>query len=106
MAGMDPSVYNNAMKTNTTLAPSAAAVLDRLLEPLARSLTPPAARALVGFRIGREDRARVAFLAEKCNDGLLTPSERQEYEAYVRGGDFITILQSKARRFLKQTRKP
>lgn len=79
--------------------------MDRLLEPLTRKLTPAAARALVDFRIDPLDQARIAELAEKCNDGLLTPRERQEYEEYVRGGDLITILQSKARQFLKKSRK-
>ncbi len=93
------------MKTDTISAHSASAVLDRLLEPLARSLTPAAARAVVDFRLDREDQTRIAELAQKCQEGVLTTKERQEYEAYVRTGDLITILQSKARRLLKKTRK-
>ena len=91
------------MKT-TTLPFTETAVLDRVLDPLSRSLTPAAARSLVNFKAGPEIQARVAELAEKCNEGELTPHERAEYEAYVRVGDLIAILQSKARRFLK-TRK-
>jgi hypothetical protein len=55
-------------------------VLDRLLQPLALNLTPAAARSLVNFRIAAEDRARIAELAEKCNEGELIANERQEYE--------------------------
>jgi hypothetical protein len=91
--------YNEAMKSVTSY------VLDRLLEPLALKLTPAVARELVNFRIDATDQARIADLGQKCNDGLLTSSERQEYEEYIRVGDFITILQSKARRILKKTRK-
>jgi len=80
-------------------------VLDRLLEPLARSLTPAGARALVKFRADAATRAHIADLAEKCNDGQLTPRERAEYEAYVRAIDLIAILQSKARRLLAKSRK-
>ena len=76
-------------------------VLDRLLDPLTRSLTPAAARALVGFRVDAADQARIAELAEKCNEGELNAKERAEYKAYVRAGDFIAMLQSKARRLLK-----
>ena len=44
-------------------------------------------------------------MADKCNEGQLSPEERAEYEALVRAIDFITILQSKARRRLAKTRK-
>jgi hypothetical protein len=79
--------------------------LDRLLEPLARALTPAAARALVNFRADSETQARIAELAEKCNEGQLTVQERQEYEAFVRAIDLVAILQSKARRLLARSRK-
>ncbi len=79
--------------------------LDRLLEPLARSLTPAAARALVNFRADRETQVLISDLADKCNEGRLTRQERQEYEAFVRAIDLIAILQSKARRLLAKNRK-
>jgi hypothetical protein len=44
-------------------------------------------------------------LAEKCNEGELTPPERREYEGYVRAIDFISILQAKARKALMKRRK-
>jgi hypothetical protein len=80
-------------------------VLDRLLDPLACSLTPAAARALVDFRADPATQARVAELAKKCNEGQLTDTERAEYQAYVRDIDFIAILQSKARQLLGKSRK-
>jgi hypothetical protein len=95
------------MKTET-LPPTAnvaAIALNRLLDPLARSLTPAAARALVRFRIDTATQSRIAELAEKCNEGELTRVERAEYEAYVHVGDLISFLQSRARRLLK-SRKP
>ena len=79
--------------------------LDRLLDPLARSLSPAAARAIVNFRADAATQAHIAKLAEKCNEGQLAPHERAEYEAYVRGIDLITILQSKAHRLLGSSRK-
>jgi hypothetical protein len=80
-------------------------VLDRLLDPLARRLTPAAARAMVGFRADPATQAHITELADKCNEGRLTARERAEYEAYVRAIDLIAILQSKARRLLAKTRK-
>ncbi|MBY0522119.1 MAG: hypothetical protein K2R98_01900 [Gemmataceae bacterium] len=80
---------------------SGAAVLDRILDPLAESLTPAAARALVKFRADPATQARIAMLADKCNAGSLSAKERAEYEAYVGAIDLVAILQSKARRVLK-----
>jgi hypothetical protein len=79
--------------------------LDRILDSFTRCLTPAAARAVVAFRADEVTQARIAELAERCNEGRLTAQERSEYEAYVRGIDLIAILQSKARRFLAQSRK-
>lgn len=50
--------------------------------------------------------ARVTELAEKCNQGLLTPVEQKEYETYVHVGNLIAILQAKARLYLKRQTQP
>jgi hypothetical protein len=72
-------------------------VLDRLLEPVSSSLNEEAARKLVGLKADRKTQALVAKLARKCNEGELTPEERAEYEFYVMAGEFIAVLQAKAR---------
>ena len=72
-------------------------VLDRLLDPVVRCLTAKAARELVGLRADAESQARVRELAEKCNEGALSPKERDEYAAYVMAADIVAILQAKAR---------
>ncbi|MFO0969156.1 MAG: hypothetical protein U0793_26680 [Gemmataceae bacterium] len=56
------------------------AILDRILDPVTSSLNEEAARKLIGLKADRKAQARVAKLAEKCNEGELTPRERQEYE--------------------------
>jgi uncharacterized protein YnzC (UPF0291/DUF896 family) len=45
--------------------------------------------------------ARIEDLARKSAEGTLSDSESQEYEALVSAGTFIAILQSHARRLLK-----
>lgn len=75
-------------------------VLGRILEPVSESLNDEAARKLVGLRADRKVAARVAKLARKCNEGELTEEERNEYEMYVLAGEFIAILQAKARAIL------
>lgn len=77
-------------------------MLDRLLDPVTRCLTPESARALVELRADEAARHRIAELAEKCNEGRLTSEERQEYETYVHVGNLIAILQAKARLLLKR----
>src|ERR1700730_16509540 len=84
-------VYNRGMDHESTTA-----ALDRLLHPLAQSLPPEAARAIADFRADPETQARIDELADKCNEGQLSPAERQEDEAYVEAIDFIAILQDQA----------
>ncbi len=84
-----------SMKTNP-------AILDRLVEPVVRTLTPKVARALVQLRADTAFQARMDELAQKCNDGELSPEEKDEYETSVRFGNFIAILQAKARSLLKR----
>jgi hypothetical protein len=80
-----------------------APVLDRLLEPLGRILTPEVAAKLVKLRFDAKAQARIDKLARKCNEGELTDDERREYETYVHAIDFIAILQAKARSLLKRS---
>ena len=75
-------------------------ILDRLLEPVSRCLTPEAARQLVALRADPQFQERLDVLADRCTEGLLTPEEREEYETYVRAIHIIAILQAKARKLL------
>ncbi len=75
--------------------------LDALFEPLSRCLDTESARRIAEFRIDSGVQARVDLLAEKANQGELTPDDRAEYEAFINASDFISILKLKARRQLK-----
>jgi hypothetical protein len=44
---------------------------------------------------------RIEELADKCTEGELTPEER-DIEAMIRVGNFVAILQAKARRLLAE----
>ena len=80
----------------------AGAVLEEMLEPLSRCFGLETARALARFQVNERAQARVEELAQKCDEGQLTPDERDEYEAYVQASTVIGILQAKARRFLTE----
>ena len=49
-----------------------------------------------------EMQGRIEDLADKCTEGRLTPEERDEYEALIPVGNFVAILQAKARRLLAE----
>ncbi len=80
------------------------AVLDEMLEPVSRCFGLETARALAGLCVTERTQARVDELAEKCNEGQLTPEEHAEYEAYVQASTLIGILQAKARRVLARAK--
>ncbi len=72
-------------------------LVDRLLEPLSRCFQGGGEAALLNLRADPTLQARIDELADRCDDGALTPEERVEYETYVRFGNFVAILQAKAR---------
>ena len=87
------------MAIDTT--PSEGTLLDGLLEPFGACLTPEVARKLVDLQVSETVLARVEELADKCNEGTLTPDEHAEYESYVHVNHVMTMLKAKARKFLQ-----
>ncbi len=86
----------------TTLAPtSEMAILRRVVDPEQPFLTADAARALLRLEFSASDRARMNKLAAKNRAGRLTAAESDELDNYIRVGQTLGILQSKARRSLK-----
>ena len=79
---------------------SPTAVFDEILEPVTRAFSRDVAEALVNLKASQPAQERISELAEKCNEGLLTPAERAEYESYVSAVDLISVLQAKARLWL------
>jgi hypothetical protein len=73
------------------------AILDKMLEPVARCFTPAVAGQVAELRADPVIQARIDELAAQCNEGELTPEEQHEYGAYVEAIDLIGLLQSKAR---------
>ena len=48
------------------------------------------------------DHARMAELAAKSNDGVVTPAERREIESYALVDDVLSMLKAKARLSLRK----
>lgn len=76
--------------------------LERVLAAVGQCLDRPSAEALLRLRADPELRARIEALADKSTESELTPEEREEYEALIRVGQFVALLQASARRLLAQ----
>jgi len=90
-------VYLHKWITNSDL-------LGRLLDPVGSALSAEAARRLVDLRADAEAQEKMNDLADRANDGQLTPGERSEYESLIAAANVIAVLQAKAREVLSETR--
>jgi hypothetical protein len=74
---------------------------DRILDPVTDCFTPQVARRLADLRAGPETKSRLDLLADKANEGQLTPEEEIEYKQSIDAIDVLAILQAKARAYLR-----
>jgi hypothetical protein len=58
------------------------------------------ASALLELRADSEPEVHIGDLRRKANDGILTRAKDEEYKDLVEAIDLISIMQSKAHRFL------
>jgi hypothetical protein len=77
------------------------AMLEQLAELDTRGLSPETARTYLKLGFRRSHRTRVDTLSAKAQRGALTPAEGQELDEFIRVGNLLAILQSKARQALK-----
>jgi len=72
--------------------------LERFVEHLTRGFTLELAKHFAELpQPNPEFQARLDELAEKANQGSLSPAERGEYDKYVEYMDFVALLRLKAR---------
>lgn len=77
--------------------PSEADILGQVIAPDQPTLSEPSARAIIDLRFNEQAISRMNELAEKNRQGQLTASERTELENYQRVGNFLNLMQAKAR---------
>ncbi|MEO7317958.1 MAG: hypothetical protein ABIZ56_03105 [Chthoniobacteraceae bacterium] len=77
-------------------------IIESLLDPVSRCFTMETAQALSQLKTDEVVSRRIRELAEKANEGLLSESERRDYETCVHVGNVVAILQAKARLHLRQ----
>lgn len=66
------------------------------------AFTPEVAQKIADLGTDPLLQARVDALAEKANEGQLTADEEAEYRSIIQAADVVSIMQLKARRFLKR----
>lgn len=75
--------------------------MESMLASVTENMEASALKALVEMRASAEAAERMRWLAERANEGLLTEEERHEYDSAISFGNFLGLLQSKARLKLK-----
>ena len=90
------------MRSETSTV-SEVAIFGRLIERNESHLAPEVARYLLALDFRGPDRDRMNELAEKAREGHLTREEDVELNSYIQVGNLLAILQSKARKSLRDT---
>ena len=80
---------------------SASTLLERMVDPIGKALTPDAARAILAVHADDETQERIDKLADRCTDGNLTAEERAEYQEFVSLFNLLALLQVRARSVLE-----
>jgi hypothetical protein len=73
------------------------AILARVIAPGVPGLSPSVATELLKWGFDESDKQRMAELAAKARQGILTPAERTEAESFERVSSFLGLVKSKAR---------
>jgi hypothetical protein len=78
-------------------------ILARVIEADQSEMTPDVARYLLSMRLPRADSDRLDELSAKARAGTLTDQEAAELDSYLHIGSLLAVMQSRARRLLKNT---
>jgi hypothetical protein len=82
-----------------------AAILARLVQRGEAKLSQGAAEYLLSMRFDDDEIARMNELSELARQGTLSPEEERELDSYIHVGNLLGIMQSKARRALRDLAK-
>ena len=86
--------YNSSM-TISSIVENESSIIERLV------LSPTSAAALLSVKLSDSDEQRMQELMGKNNKGTITEDERTEMKSYRRFGNFLAIVQAKARELLQ-----
>ncbi|PWU10593.1 MAG: hypothetical protein C5B50_25335 [Verrucomicrobia bacterium] len=72
-------------------------ILKEVIAPERAELPEEAARSILSLRFSERARQRIQKLLQANNHGKLASEERAELDKYLRVGQFLDLLQAKAR---------
>lgn len=72
-------------------------ILREVVAPDRPDLSQEAAKSILALRFSKASRARIRRLLDENNRGVLSPTGQVELEKYLRVGQFLDLLQAKAR---------
>lgn len=87
--------------TSTQTDASEVSILNRILRPEEPTFSPEGAQDILSLSFSEGDKQRMRELSAKARAGTLTSEEDAEAGRYELLGHLLGILQSKARRSLK-----
>lgn len=91
------------MSSSVVTSNTEAAILARVIEFDPAAITPDVARYLLSMQLPRADEERVNELSAKARAGSLSGGESQELDSYLHIGWLLAVIQSRARRLLKNS---
>ena len=95
-------LYTSVMES--TLSPiTEAEILAQVVSPEEPDLPPEVASAILRLAFGGTALTKMRELVEKNNRGLLDAAEQAAMEKYLRVGQFLDLMQAKARLSLRHS---
>ena len=77
-------------------------ILEQVVMSDQPGMSPESAHAILNLGFDQAAKSRMDELAVKNRQGALTQFERKEMENYLRVGNFINLMQAKARLLLQR----
>ena len=72
-------------------------LLETLADTAAACLDQPSLQAMANLQLDSRTQERLDELAEKANEGQLSPDEQAEYRAFIGVTEFLGLAQLRAR---------
>ena len=72
-------------------------ILAEVIAPSEPGMSPEAARSILEFKFRPKTLERINELTEKNRKDTLSEAERAELQKYLRVGNFLSLVQAKAR---------
>src|SRR5579863_913147 len=94
--------YNRCMDSSATL--TEADILSEIVAPGEPTLNQQFASAVLAVRFTDGATDRIRDLLQKNNAGTLSPAEKSNLDKYLRVGQFLDLMQAKARLSLQPAR--